>query len=127
MRKKVLTVFSILFGLMMINSGLNKFFNYIPVPDDLPAPVLEAMTAFMQIGWVLPLVAVVVEIAGGILFIIPRFRALGAIMILPVMAGILLFHLVQAPENILMALIFAGINAWAIAEDWRKYQALVRS
>ena len=55
--------FGELFGLMFINSGLNKFFNYIPVPADLPEKLVKTMNAFMEIGWLLPLVAVA-EILG---------------------------------------------------------------
>lgn len=32
MKQKIITVVSVLFGLMFINAGLNKFFNYMPVP-----------------------------------------------------------------------------------------------
>jgi len=36
MKKKILFVLSLLFGLMFINSGLNKFFNYLPSPKTCP-------------------------------------------------------------------------------------------
>lgn len=32
MRKKILFVLSLLFGLMFVNAGLNVFFNYMPEP-----------------------------------------------------------------------------------------------
>ena len=35
MKQKILFVISLLFGLMFINSELNKFFNYFPIPADL--------------------------------------------------------------------------------------------
>jgi uncharacterized membrane protein YphA (DoxX/SURF4 family) len=125
MRKKIFFVVSILFGLMMINSGLNKIFHYLPMPEKMPEAMLETFKSFMQIGWLFPLIAVV-EISGGILFMIPRFRALGAIMLLPILIGVLLFHSIQAPQGILMAVILLGINIWAIAEDWNKYLPLIR-
>ncbi len=68
MKHKILLGVSILFGLMFINSGLNKFFNYIPVPKDMPESMLKLMAAFIEIGCLIPLVAIV-EIIGGILFI----------------------------------------------------------
>jgi len=124
MRKKIFTVLSVIFGLMMINSGLNKFFNYMPMPKDMPEAVMQIMAAFMQLGWLFPLVAIA-EIVGGILFMIPRFRALGAIVILPVMIGIVLFNAIQSPQTLVIALVLFAINVWAIAEDWRKYMPLV--
>jgi uncharacterized membrane protein YphA (DoxX/SURF4 family) len=59
MKKKILLGVCILFGLMFINSGLNKFFNYMPMPTDMPEKMIKVMTAFMEIGWLMPLVAVV--------------------------------------------------------------------
>ena len=56
MKTRTLTILSILFGVMMINSGLNKFFNYMPMPEEMPAIIAETMASFMQIGWLFPLV-----------------------------------------------------------------------
>lgn len=125
MKKKILLVVSILFGLMFINAGLNKFFNYIPVPADMPEKLMKAMTAFMEIGWLMPLVAVA-EITGGILFMIPKFRALGAIIIFPVMVGILLTHLFIAPSGLPMALVLLAVNLWVIFENREKYLPMIR-
>jgi putative oxidoreductase len=91
MKKKILFGVSILFGLIFINSGLNKFFNYMPMPKDMPENMMKVMTAFMEISWLMPLIAVA-EITGGLLFITNKYRALGAILIFPVMIGILLTH-----------------------------------
>jgi uncharacterized membrane protein YphA (DoxX/SURF4 family) len=43
MKNKILLVLSIIFGLMFINSGLNKLFEYIPIPEDMPADALAFM------------------------------------------------------------------------------------
>ncbi len=125
MKKKILLVICILFGLMFINSGLNKFLNYMPPPKDLPESMLKVMGAFMEIGWLMPLIAVV-EIIGGILFMIPKYRALGAIMIFPIMTGVLLTHVVNFQSGIPVALILMGINLWVIIENREKYLPMVR-
>ena len=104
MKNKILFGICLLFGLMFINSGLNKLFNYLPVPSDLPEALLKDMGAFMEISWLMPLVAVA-EIVGGILFIIPKFRALGAIIILPVLVGIICVHSTVAPSGIALSLV----------------------
>ena len=124
MKKKILLVVSILFGLMFINAGLNKFFNYIPVPADMPEKMMNAMKAIMEIGWLLPLIAVA-EIIGGILFMIPKYRALGAIIIFPIMIGILLTHLFIAPSGLPMALVLLAINLWVIIENRSKYLPMI--
>ncbi len=125
MKKKILFVLSLLFGLIFINAGLNKFFYYMPVPDDLPAEVLRVSTAFMEIGWLMPMIAVV-EIAGGLLFMIPKTRALGAIVILPVMMGVLMMHLFTAPSGLPVALVLLAINLWVIVENREKYLPMIR-
>jgi len=125
MKKKILFVASLLFGLMFINSGLNKFFNYMPIPDDLPENMMKVFTAFMTIGWLFPLVAVA-EIIGGILFIIPKLRALGAVVIFPVMVGIILTHLTLAPTGLPLVLVLLAINCWVIIENWNKYLPMIK-
>jgi len=125
MRKKVLFVAGLLFGLMFINAGLNKFFNYMPMPEDMPESMLMVMKAFTDIGWLIPLVGIV-EIVAGILFIIPKYRALGAIIILPVMIGILLVNIFNAPSGLPIALVLLAINVWAMYEDRHKYALLFK-
>ena len=125
MKKKILFVVSLLFGLMFINAGLNKFLNYMPVPTDLPENMMQMMTAFMQIGWLMPLIAVA-EIVGGILFIISKTRALGAIIIFPVLVGIVLTHITVAPSGLPIALILMGIEVWVMIENREKYLPMVK-
>jgi len=125
MKKKILFVVSLLFGLLFINAGLNKFFNYMPAPKDMPEAMMKLMTAFMTIGWLLPLIAVA-EIIGGVLFITNKFRALGAIIILPVMTGIFLTHLLAAPSGLPMAIVLFAIEIWVIIENRGKYLPMIR-
>jgi uncharacterized membrane protein YphA (DoxX/SURF4 family) len=125
MKKKILLVLSILFGLMFINSGLNKFFQYMPMPQDLPEKMIKAMTAFMEIGWLMPLIAVA-EISGGFLFMTNKYRALGAIIIFPVMIGILLTHIFIEPSGLPVALVLLAINIWVIIENRGKYLPMIK-
>ncbi len=125
MKKKILFIVSLLFGLMFINAGLNKFFNYMPMPKDMPENMMKVMTAFMLIGWLMPLIAVA-EIVGGVLFITNKFRALGAIIIFPILIGILLTHIIIAPSGLPLALILLGIEIWVIIENREKYLPMVK-
>ena len=125
MKSKILFAVSLLFGLMFINAGLNKFLNYMPMPKDMPEKMLKVMNAFMEIGWLMPLTGIA-EIAGGILFIIPAYRALGAIIIFPVMIGILLTSIVNAPSGLPIALVLLVINLWVIIENRQKYLAMIK-
>ncbi|XRE42273.1 hypothetical protein ACIVBQ_000477 [Tenacibaculum discolor] len=125
MKQKILFVLSLLFGLMFINSGLNKFLNYMPMPEDLPEKMMSAMTAMMEIGWLMPLVGIA-EILGGILFIIPKTRALGAVAIFPVMIGIMLTNIFQAPSGLPIAIALFAINLWVIYENRDAYQHMIK-
>ncbi len=126
MKKIILLIVGILFGLMFINSGLNKFFQYMPMPEDMPEEAIKMMTAMMEMKWLMPLLALV-EIIGGLLFMIPKFRALGAIIIFPVMVGIILTHLVVIPDGLVMAIILMTVNLWVIIENWNKYLPMIKS
>ncbi len=121
--KIVKLILYILFGLMFINAGLNKFFNYMPMPELSPEQV-KFFTAFTSIVWMMPLVATI-EIIGGILFIFRKTRALGAIVILPVMTGIVAHHIVVDQSGSIIALVLLFINVLAIADNWSKYQSLI--
>ncbi|WP_257669329.1 DoxX family protein [Parapedobacter tibetensis] len=124
MKQKILLVLTILFGLMMVNSGLNKLFNYMPMPELTP----EQMTifgAFGTIEWVLPLIAIG-EILGGILIAIPKYRALGAIVIFPIMVGIIVHHMTHDPATLLIPLILLAINLWVIIDNRAKYLPMVK-
>lgn len=125
MKNKVLTVLCILFGFMMINSGFNKFFSYMPMPE-MSEEMMQVMGGLMATKWIFPLVAIV-EIIGGILIAIPKKRALGALVILPVMIGIFVHHLVHDMAGIAIALILLAINLWAIIASWDKYKPIVKN
>ncbi|RFS19271.1 DoxX family protein [Chitinophaga silvatica] len=125
MKKKILFIVSLLFGLVFINSGLNKFFHYMPPPKDLPEGLIKLMTGFSQATWLIPLIGTA-EIVGGALFISNRFRALAALILFPVLVGILLTHITAAPSGLPLALILWAIEIWVIIENKQKFLPLVR-
>ncbi len=125
MKSKILNVLSFLLGLMMLNGGLNKLFQYIPTPDNLPAELAKDNAALMEIAWLMPLIAVA-EILGGLLIILPKTRALGALVLFPVMVGIFLTHAVVEPSGLPIALILWAVLGWIIYENRAKYLPLIR-
>ena len=95
----------------------------MPMPPDLPEKMVKTMNTFIEIDWLIPL-AGVIEILAGVLFIIPRFRALGALMIFPIMIGILLTNLIAAPSGLPIALTLFAINIWIMIENREKYRLM---
>lgn len=122
--KIVKTILCVLFGLMFINAGLDKFLHYMPMPEMRPED-LKVYEAFGTIIWLMPLVAVI-EIVGGLLFIFPKTRALGAIVILPITVGIILHNAVFMPSGLAIAGPFFLINIWMIFDNSEKYKAMFR-
>jgi uncharacterized membrane protein YphA (DoxX/SURF4 family) len=115
----------VIFGLLLINGGLDKFLHYMPVPENLPAELVKDTAAFMEISWLMPLIGSV-ELLGGLLVIIPRTRALAAILVTPVMTGVLFTHFTVAPDGIPVVIVIWLILGWIIFENWGKYLALIK-
>lgn len=125
MKNKILFILCLLVGLNFINAGFNHFFNYMPTPKDMPEKMVNAAKLFDEIGWIIPLVGFA-EIIGGLLLIIPRTRALGAIIIAPVLTGILINNIRVAPSTLPFVLIIIAVILWVIIDNWHKYLPMVR-
>lgn len=120
------TILFSLFGLLFVNGGLDKFLHYMPMPTgELPEELVKDNNAFGEIAWLMPLVGFA-ELLGGLLILIPKTRALGVLVIFPVMVGILLTHITVAPDGLIMAVILWALLLWMIVDDKDKYLSLVR-
>ena len=125
MKQKILNVLSIVFGLLLLNGGLSKLFNYMPVPDNLPEALVKDNMALMEIAWLMPLVAIA-EILSGVLMMFKRTRALGILIVFPVMVGVLLIHLFVDQSNLPIAVVIWAIMIWIIYENREKYLGLLK-
>lgn len=96
----------------------------MPMPE-MSEDMMQIMGGFMTIKWIFPLVAIV-EIVGGALIAIPKTRALGAIIILPVVVGIFVHHLTHDITGIGVAIVLLGINIWVILENKEKYLPIIK-
>lgn len=125
LKNKIFNIVSVLFGLLLINGGLNKFFNYLPVPENLPDPLIKDSMALMEISWLMPLIASG-ELTGGLLILFSRTRTLGLLIVFPVMTGVLLTHLTVAPDGLIMALLIWAVIGWIMWENRSKFLQLIR-
>ncbi len=125
MKTKLFHFFSGIFSLMFLFSGLNKLFQFVPIPPDLPVEMAKDNAAFVEIAWLMPLIAIA-EIMGAILILIPRFRALGALVVFPLMVGILINHATVAPDGLMMVLVLWAILLWMMWENADKYLGLIK-
>ena len=96
----------------------------MPPPDDMPEKLVKAFSAFMEIGWLMPLVGIA-EIVGGVLFLVPKTRALGALILFPLIVGILLTSTVTEPSGLPLALGVVMVELWVIYENRQKYLPMI--
>ena len=122
MKNKIFTGARIFFGFMMVNSGLNKFLNYMPIPE-MSKSAEALMDALGASIYVFPLVAIVELLAGG-LIITKKYNALGAVLMMPVTVNIFLIHTVLNPTGIILSLVLLLINIWILIENKSKFTAL---
>ncbi len=120
-----LNILSALLGLLLLNGGLNKFFNYMPAPEDLPEAMVKDFGALTEISWLMPLIAIA-EILAGILIIIPIPRALGALIFFPGAGGILLTHIFVGPSGLPIALLVWAVLLWILWDNREKYRPLFK-
>lgn len=123
MKNKILFVVALLFGLLFINAGLNKFFNYMPMPENMAEETLRDFRAMKEIVWLMPLLGLT-EIIGGLLIIFPQKRALGAVILFPIVVGIVLTHIFVDMSGLPMAIVVAAILGWIIYENRDAYEPL---
>ncbi len=118
-------IICLLFGLMLIFAGVTKFIPNMPMPEQT-AEQLKIHEAFLTLKWITPLVGIF-EIIGGVLFIIPRTRALGALVCLPIVVGIFTHTVTFDPSGLAFVLPLLLINIWIIGDNYRKYMLLIQN
>ncbi|MFN9500171.1 MAG: DoxX family membrane protein [Chryseotalea sp.] len=126
MKQKITNVLNWLMAAMFLNAGLNKIFNYIPPPPDLPEAMVKDFAAFIEIEWLFPLVAVT-EIVGAFLIILKQTRPLGTLVLFPVVIGIALVHFIVEPSGIIISIIILALIGWNLWMDKNKFLSLVKA
>lgn len=110
MSQKIEMVLRILIGVLLINSGLNKFFHYMVTPD-----MTENATSFMmamgKTGYIFPSVALI-EIIGGALLIWGRMIPFALIILAPVVYNIFMIHAVMDPKGLSAGVILVAVLSW---------------
>lgn len=122
--KTLKLILFVLFGLMFINAGLDKFLHYMPIPP-LEPEMVKVGEAFASITWLMPLVGAV-ELLAGLLFLFSKTRLLGAMMIFPVMVGIMLHNAVYMPSGLGIAGVFFLLNLWVLYDHKQTIKGLIK-
>lgn len=115
-------ILKIVLGLVLLVFGLNKFIGFIPMPE-LPAQAADFMTSLGATGYVLPVVGAL-EVIVGILLIFNKWVPFALLLLAPISANIILFHLFLDLPGIAVALVIALLNVILIGKYWKSYTPL---
>ena len=108
MKSKVISVIRILFGLILIVFGANKFFGFMPMPE-LSGGAGEFMGALGATGYIFPVVGAV-EMGVGVLLALNLFVPLALVVLMPISVNIVLFHVFLDMGGIVPAAVVGGLN-----------------
>lgn len=84
-------------GILFTVFGLNGFLHFIP-SGTMPPLAMQYVTVLATSHYTVPIFAV--QVACGILFLVNRFIPLALALIGPVIANILIFHVLMLPAGI---------------------------
>ena len=119
MKNKVLNVIRILFGLILVVFGANKFLHFMPMPE-LSGQAADFMSALGKTGYIFPVIGAV-ELGVGLLLILNMFTPLALIILVPISVNIVLFHLFLDIGGIVPAAVVAGLNLFFIIANVSAY------
>jgi len=103
MQKKIFIGIQRIAGLMLVIIGVGKLMGYLYVGAVNPA-MAAFLAALSATGYLMELVAVV-EILAGAAFLLNRYTALMAVVLMPVLVNALLAHLLLNPGSLGNALV----------------------
>lgn len=107
----------ILLGILLLLSGLNIIFEFIPTP------INNLGSFFGEADYIIRIVAAL-EIIIAVLLLSKKWVAFALILLVPLSLNILLFHIYLNFEGILPAILVATLNAILIYKQRRQYAPL---
>jgi uncharacterized membrane protein len=121
--KYLVLVLSVLLGLLMLVGGVSKFV-MTGQPEGMPPQVVLFFLAMKKTGYLFQLLGAV-ELVGGLLVLVPRFRLLGAVVLAPVTVNILLFNASLTPEQLPVGVFVFGANLFLLWYERHKWLPLL--
>ncbi len=122
--KYLVMTIRILFGLMMIFSGVTGFLAAGKSMEGVPPEMIESTKVLFNTG-IFQMIKVT-EIVAGLMLVIGFLPALAAIFIAPIAVGIVVVNSMIAPNLIISGVIVCLLNAYLGYAYWDKYKALFK-
>jgi putative oxidoreductase len=112
----------VLLGLPLFIFGLNGFLSFIPPPEvTMPEEALAFVTALVNSGYLMQLIALT-HLIVGLLLLINRFVPLALALFAPFIVNSIVFHLFLERSGLPMALVFLALElylAWVYRAAFR--------
>ena len=122
---KAKLIIRILFGLMLVIFGLNKFLQFMPMPP-MPEAAGMFMGALVKSGYLMVVVALV-EIVAGVLLLINKYQSLALVIVFPVILNAFLFHLFLDLPGIGGAALAMVMNIFLFFANKESYKSLLKN
>ena len=124
MNSKLFLVLRIIFGILLIIFGSNKFLNFMPA-GEMPEGVVTYMTALTSTKTII--LVGLIEILSGLSLVINKFGALMMLILMSVSVNALLFHINLAPDSMIGAVLLLIFNILMLYGYREKYQPLLKA
>jgi uncharacterized membrane protein len=123
-KRKLSIIIRFIFGVFLLFFGFDHFFNYIPFPE--MAPEANAYFGNLSSTGAMQLVGLV-EILSALAFILNKYGALMAVILMSVSVNAVLFHIALDLPKIFGALTLLGFNILMLYIYRRQYTALLKA
>tara|TARA_R110002096_G_scaffold222171_4_gene411030 strand:- start:609 stop:989 length:381 start_codon:yes stop_codon:yes gene_type:complete len=124
MKTKINNIVRIVFGLVLLLFGLDKFFEFIPHNHVMDEDLIAAFTGLMANKFILPTVGVV-EAISGLLLLTRKYSIIGLLLMVPVTYGIIAFHLAVDLAGIAPGLLVATMHIYLLSSKRKALTNLV--
>ncbi|MEO1031584.1 MAG: DoxX family membrane protein [Bacteroidota bacterium] len=124
MNTTVFKVLRIVFGILLVIFGSNKFLNFMPAPEEIPEQVMNYMVALSSTKTI-ELVGLV-EVLSGLAFIFNKYGGLLAIILMSVSVNAVLFHVFLGPADIAGAAILLILNIVMLIGYKEQYKSMFK-
>ena len=104
---RIITVIArFLLGLIFLVFGLNGFLHFIPMPP--PSGIAGQFMGALFVSNYL-VVVFLLQIIAAVLLLINRYVPLALTLLAPIIANILLFHILMAPSGLALAIVVTAL------------------
>ncbi len=123
MKARLILFVQILLGTFCLFFGLNKFFHFMTFPP-IAGDGGTLMKIYISSGFMYLIAAL--EISGGIMLILDKFKGIAVVVLTAILFNALLFHLLFDRQNFMGALVGLAMAVLLILMDKGKFNVFFK-